>query len=350
MRFSVYKILRRALLVLPFCVFTAFAMSNSSPEAVRWLSKALNAYDRQDFGAAKTSLAMALEAQPNFSEAYLLKGMLEYHDGLVDKANASWQRALQLDPQLPEEMRNRLEERAHGIESTLTQQDFSHFHLQFHGAEQREKAWQAVKELDAAYNQLGSRFGVFPEEKFTVIIFTSDEFWEAWNAPGWLGGFFDNRDGRIRIRMDPLPGGDEEYRTRLRHEFTHAFIHHLFPKELPIWFQEGAAQFYAYNDGSTFWKDNRLDYLKKATKNAPWLDLARLEQVIKKKDAQPGLIYLSYLEAEALVLYVAKQRGDSWIPSLVERLRGGASFEDAFQQVVGVAPGEMLEQARRTIA
>jgi len=65
---------------------------------------------------------------------------------------------------------------------------------------------------------LGSRFGVFPAERTPVIIFTTEEFWEAWSAPGWLGGFFDNRDGRVRVRMDPPPGGDEEFRRRLRHE------------------------------------------------------------------------------------------------------------------------------------
>src|SRR5258708_445859 len=88
-------------------------------EAQRWLQKAIDAYDREDYGSAKTNLQMALQAEPNFSEAYLLKGMLEYHDGLVDNANVSWKRALELNPHLPGDMRKQLEKRAHAIEANL---------------------------------------------------------------------------------------------------------------------------------------------------------------------------------------------------------------------------------------
>ena len=211
--------------------------------------------------------------------------MLEHRDGHLDKADASLKRALELNPRLPEQARKNLEKRAHIIESGLTQQDFSHFHLQFNGAEHRAEAWQAVKFLDEAYNDLGSRFNYFPEARFPVVIYTSGEFWEAWNAPGWLGGFFDNRDGRIRVRIDPPPGGDEEFRRRLRHEFTHAYINRLYPKPLPVWFQEGIAQFYSYTS-SGLWKENRLEELRKAVKGAPWMDLEKMERVIRKKDVQ----------------------------------------------------------------
>ena len=327
------------------------AASPNDVEAQRWLYKAIAAYDREDYGAAKTSLALALQTEPNFSEAYLLKGMLEYHDGQVDNANASWKRALELNPRLPGDMRTQLEKKAHAIESGLTEQDFSHFHLQFHGAEERDQAWQAVKSLDEAYNDLGSRFGVFPDTHFPVVIFTSDEFWEAWNAPIWLGGFFDSRDGRIRVRIDSTPGGDEEFRRRLRHEFTHAFIHQLYPNDLPVWFQEGVAQFYAFaNPTNGFWKDARLEELQKMMKKAPWMDLDRVEHVIKKKDVHPGLIYLGYLESEALILYIAKERGDSWVPNVVDRLRKGASFEQAFQDVVGVSAAQMLENLHHSLS
>lgn len=326
-------------------------MAADSPEAVRLLSVAVQAYYREDYGAAKINLERALERQPDFSEAYLLKGLLQHHDGQNDKAAASFDRALKLNPRLPEDLRKRLEERAHAIEGRLTEQDFSHFHVQFNGAERREQAWQAVKHLDDAYRDLGSRFGVYPPIRFPVIIFTSQEFLEAWYAPMWLGGFFDRRDGRIRVRIDPPPGGDDEYRRRLRHEYTHAFVNFLYKKDLPVWFHEGVAQFYSFSSASNgFWKANRLDELAKLTRKAPWMEIGRMEEVITKKNASPLVVYLAYLQAEALVLYVAKERGDSWIPSFMERLRGGMTFEAAFLDVVGVPPPQMLENVRRFLS
>lgn len=244
-----------------------------------------------------------------------------------------------------------MEKQAHDIEGGLTEQEFSHFRLQFHGADQRDKAWNAVKWLDDAYSEMGSRFGLFPNDKIQVIIFSSQEFWEAWNAPMWLGGFFDKRDGKVRVRIDDPPGGQEEYRRRVRHEFTHAFIHHIYSKDLPMWFQEGVAQFYAYfNPTDSFWKDKRLEELDKLIKGAPWMTMDQVQEAILKKNVNPGYIYLAYLESEALCLYIAKQRGESWIPSVVLRLTKGMTFDQAFQDVVGLSASEMMEKMRQSLS
>ncbi len=314
-------------------------------EAVQALRKAIAAFDREDYGAAKINLQVALEREPNFAEAYMLKGLLQYKDGQTDEANASFQRAMTLNPHMPEEMRDRLEKQAHDLESGLTQQEFSHFILQFNGAAERDKAWDAVKSLGDVYNEMGSLFGTFPEKKIVVIIFNTQEFWDAWNAPLWLGGFFDKRDGKIRVRMDEPQGGSEEYKRRLRHEFTHAFLYQLYPGELPVWFHEGAAQFYSYRDSNnSFWKDERLEQLRKTMKGAPRLTLDKMQDIIAKKNVAPGLIYLAYLESEAMLLYTAKQHGDSWIPNFVQQLRNGAAFEPAFQAATGITPSAALDQ------
>ena len=325
----------------------ARASGNRAAEAREWLYQAIEAYDREDYGAAKTSLDAALDAEPDFAEAYLLKGLLEYRDGKTEEAEASLRRALRLNPRLPDKIRDKLESQAHQVEAGMTEQDFSHFKIQFHGAQERGQAWDAVQALDEVYNYLGSEFGSFPPEKIPVIIFNSQEFWDAWKAPLWLGGFFDKRDGKVRVRMDNPPGGEAEMQRRLRHEFTHAFIHQLYGKDLPMWFQEGSAQFYAYaNASDSFWKDDRLEALRQLTRGAPWLDMAQIQQVIAKKNVAPGLIYLAYLESEAMVLSVAKDHGESWIPRLIQRLRSGVSFESAFRQVVGISPDEAMDELR----
>lgn len=344
----VYQILFALVLCLPSR--PAEGAATHTAEAVQYLYKAVHAYEDEDFGAAKINLQLVLEREPNFAEAYLLKGLLQHHDGKDEEANASFEQALKLNPRLPDKMREHLEKQAHDVEAHLTEQEFAHFRLQFHGGEQRNQAWDAVKYLDEVYNEMGSRFGIFPEGKIPVIIFTSEQFWEAWNAPFWLGGFFDKHDGKIRVRMEEPPGGDEEFHRRLRHEFSHAFLYRLYPKELPIWFHEGMAQFYAYASPTNgFWKDVRLEELRKLMKGAPWLDMKQIEQVISKKNVEPGYIYLAYLEAEALILYTAKERGDSWLPSFVERLRRGMSFEAAFQDVVGLIPADMLARLHHSL-
>jgi hypothetical protein len=124
-------------------------------------------------------------------------------------------------------------------------------------------------------------------------------------------------------------------------------MYQLYPKDLPVWFQEGTAQFYAYSGSDSFWKDARLKQIEKEAKNAPWMDLPQVEEAIQKKQVHPGLIYLGYLESEALILWIAKERGDSWVPMVMEKIRGGASFTNAFKAVVGVSPQESFASLRR---
>lgn len=311
----------------------------------------MKAYDQKDYGGAKIALAQLMEIKSDFAEAYVLKSLLQYHDGDYEKAQASLDKALELDPSLTESARKQMEKEALAIESKLTQQDFSHFKLIFNGAERREDAWQAVKYLDEAYRDLGSRFGIYPETRFSVVIFTNNEFQEAWDAPMWLGGFYDTRDQRIRLRTDRPPGGEDEYKRRLRHEFTHAFIGYLHKKDLPVWFEEGVAEFYAFSNPSNgFWKSNRLDALAKEMKGVNWLNFDEVEKAIRYKNVEPIIVYLAYRQAEALILYIAKERGDSWIPHLMERIRKGMSFKAAFQDVVGVSPEQMMEGVRRLLS
>jgi hypothetical protein len=111
-----------------------------------------------------------------------------------------------------------------------------------------------------------------------------------------------------------------------------------------VWFQEGVAQFYAYaGSGGGFWKENRLEEIRRTMKGFPWLGMKEIESAIAKKDVAPLHIYVSYLESEALVLKIAKDRGESWIPSMLNRLRQGAPFETAYQEVVGVTPEISIE-------
>ena len=195
------------------------------------------------------------------------------------------------------------------------------------------------------YDELGSVFGAFPSKRIPVIIFTTGEFMDAWRAP-FIGGFFDKRDGKVRIRVDEMPGGDDEFRHRARHEFTHAFMYQIYPHDLPSWVSEGVAEFYAGSSASNgFWKDERLDQIQQSLKGRPWLTLDMIQEAIAKKRVSPYIIMQAYQESEAMVIYVANERGDSWIPNVMNYLREhGGSFEAAFEAVLEVTPASEFER------
>ncbi len=305
----------------------SWAGKTCSEEALYKVSRAGDCLEQQDPGCAKIKLEGVLQREPNCAEALFIQSwILRYYDDKPQAAAAMQSRALKLNPELSDYW----EKRGHAIESHLTSQEFSHFDLQFDGAEDRGKAWDAVKYLNDMYDELGSVFGMFPSKHIPVIIFTTDEFMDAWRAP-FIGGFFDKRDGKVRIRVDEMPGGDDEFRHRARHEFTHAFMYQIYPHELPSWVSEGMAEFYARSNPSNgFWKDERLEQIRQICKNYDWLTLEDIQEAISKKRASPYVIQRAYQESEALVIYVAKERGDSWIPNVMNYLREhGGTFDAA---------------------
>jgi hypothetical protein len=195
------------------------------------------------------------------------------------------------------------------------------------------------------YNDMSSTFGAAPAHPIPVIVFTTVEFLDAWRAP-FIAGFFDKKDGKVRIRVDEIPGGDEEFRHRARHEFTHAFVYQLYPHDLPSWASEGIAEFYARSGISgAFWKDERLEQIRKTLRGYPWLTLDDIQDAISKKQASPFVIMRAYQESEALVIYMAKERGESWFPKVLQYLRAhGGTLDAACVAVLGLAPADALEQ------
>ena len=70
-----------------------------------------------------------------------------------------------------------------------------------------------------------------------------------------------------------------------------------------------------------------------------------IQEAISKKRVSPYIIVQAYQESEAMVIYVAKDRGDSWIPNVMNYLREhGGTFEDAFEAVLQTTPAEEIER------
>jgi len=310
------------------------------------VARAARCLQHDDVGCAKLKLDPVLEKEPECAQALFIRGwILQYRDGETEKGRAMEEKALELEPKLTAFWENR----GHAIESHLSSEAFSHFDVQFYGSEDRDKAWDAVKYLNEMFGDLSSFFGMATTGRIPVIVFTTEEFLDAWRAP-FIGGFFDKRDGKIRLRVDEMPAGDEEFRHRARHELTHAFVYQLYPHDLPPWASEGIAEFCArQNTSGGFWKENRLEEIRKACRNEEWLSLEAIQEAIAKKRVRASVIQRSYLESEALVLWVAKDHGESWVPKVISQLREhGGSFDEAFLAVIGVSPQEEMERLRHS--
>jgi hypothetical protein len=97
---------------------------------------------------------------------------------------------------------------------------------------------QTFEEAILEYADLGFRI---PERSIEVVLYPDNKFQDLVTySPKWAGGLFD---GRIRI-----PIGNASTSSQLskvaRHELTHALLHQMLGgASLPVWFNEGLAQY-----------------------------------------------------------------------------------------------------------
>jgi hypothetical protein len=70
------------------------------------------------------------------------------------------------------------------------------------------------------------------------VLYTSEQFRDITRAPIWAGGAYD---GTVRVPMRGALANPQELDRVLAHEYTHALVHSLAPRNVPAWLHEGLA-------------------------------------------------------------------------------------------------------------
>ena len=150
----------------------------------------------------------------------------------------------------------------------------------------------------------------------------------------WMGG---------GTRLSSYDGTASEFPVNLVHQLVHLMQDHLFPdlggqipprwseNFQPVWFIEGAADFYAYAllDVAGFFEYKR---------NGPWaVDLWEVEEWSGRGDP--------YIQGQFAVEFFVASLGFGAVLELHQLLSNGVGFEDAFLQIAGISLEEFYDLA-----
>jgi hypothetical protein len=104
----------------------------------------------------------------------------------------------------------------------------------------------------------------------------------------------------------------------LRHELTHALLHSVL-KDVPLWLDEGLAEYFEVPPGSDGVNPRHLDQIRRGQPNSFKADLARLEQMSQVQQMTPA----EYREAWAWVHLMLKDRpeGKAVLVNYLQQLR-----------------------------
>jgi tetratricopeptide (TPR) repeat protein len=268
--------------------------------------------------------------------AHVLLGEAYYRIDDMEDTVRSWETALQLKPDMKDiQLRLAKIKKEQSVEENFRIKQTDHFRVKYEGYERTDLAWSVLRILRDAYIQSGRDFNFYPEEPVTVIIYTQDQFKTATDAPDWTAGIYD---GKIRVRIGDILKGEDGLRRVLYHEYAHAVIQRITGGNIPVWFNEGIAQY--QEPDSKITKDDEL-LLKGTGKNGKLIPFESLDKVSVQEVKDEQLVRLIYVQSKSIVHYMVDRYGFYKVKQVLYGLGESADFKQACGSVLYKSPEEI---------
>jgi tetratricopeptide (TPR) repeat protein len=283
------------------------------------LGNAVSLYRLQKEEEAVRSLQAVLALNPNEATAYKILGEIAYGQNAFEKAQAAWEKAIQLDPG-DRAFSARLEKLKgeSRLFSNFQSEGTGRFTLLFDGREERAQGRRVLQLLEEAYREIGQALSYYPEKTLFAVLYADQQFRDVTQSPAWTKGLFD---GRIHLPI----GGTVQDETLLKklvyHEYTHALVHRLSQGKTPAWLNEGLALFFEEEDHEG--PSRRLA--------PPLIPLEALHGSFMGFDEPTAR--RAYEESRSAAAYLIERHGLFRMKLFLEKLATAASFSRAFEEI-----------------
>jgi len=266
----------------------------------------------------------AVRESPNSPDSLTVLGYVQYAADHNQEAIRTWKHALELRPDLAVQQMLAKAERDATVQSSYSERESSHFTLHYEGQQSSESLRnQILSTLDAEYDDLVRELGIAPRNNISVVLYTSQSFFDVTQAPSWTGAV---NDGKLRIPVQGVTSVTPELARVLKHELAHSFINQLSSGRCPQWLNEGIAQLV---EPKPLASGNRLAQIYKAQQEIP---LNALEGGFMNFSTAQAT--LAYAESLAAAQYINESYGMSDLQRILEKLGEGNSLEAALRAIL----------------
>ena len=299
----------------------------------------VEAYKDKNYSLAEEQMKRVLEYDPQNKYAHELLGDISYQTQNLEKAKYHWERAM--TSQNMNRVRSKLSklEKEIPVETQLKSANEEHFLIRYDRTQKEYSSYQLKSMLREAYKVIYRDLGVPLSGKIVVLLYDQEVFDRAVKPRHWSGALFD---GKIRI---PLAKGDENkpatsrfLKKLIRHELSHVFVYEIGGKNVPLWMQEGIAQ-YEENRVSRILIDNFHDAFARG-KIFSITDLERGERLFK--DDKSVLTF--YQESFLYITFMNKRYGFYKVREILKAIGKGETFDSAMVLVLNISPEDLDQQ------
>ena len=266
---------------------------------------------------------------------YVMRGDIAYLRDSYHSTKDNWEKALKLNPSLYQ-IRMKLEKlkKERDIERNFSVREIENFKLKFEGIDTEDLADKAADILRNAYKQVGKDFDLYPRAIVPVIIYPPVKIKKLDYFPDWAAGSYD---GKIRFSED-LGKDPLQMQAVLYHEYTHVLVRIIGGDNVPLWLNEGLAEYEASRFKPARINKSRKELIRRSIekKTAFSLDKMGSMNLSKLSYLSPTRIELVYAQSEAFVSYMISRSSLYDIKKLLERLAKGANIYKAVKDILFV--------------
>lgn len=286
-----------------------------------------------------TASSQEVDQQPRDAAAHLALGIESYRREDLQKALSHFQEALRLEPgnSTAQQLIAKVSREAK-VEDSFNNKEGTHFNVKYEGGENDVAGHVVAIILEEAYQKVGSDLGFYPDDSITTILYSATQFMDVTRAPAWSGGIYD---GKIRIPLGGLRERTDVLGKVIFHEYTHAVVHRMGGGRVPVWLNEGIAQ---YEEGRNEGSDDMFRYLASAEKLVP---LKYLEGPFMGLNQNQAIV--AYAEALSAVKYIMDEYGMGILTRLLSSYRDGKGSEEAIINTFQMTYDEFQESWIRNL-
>jgi tetratricopeptide (TPR) repeat protein len=277
----------------------------------------------------------ALKLDPAYTPASEWLGELQYRDGRVKEAIATYEAALERTRTDTLERRLADWRKESQLQERFYESRGAHFSVLFEGPADELLARRIVERLEESYWRIGAALTAYPAKPITVVLYTTEQFRDITRVPAWTAAAYD---GRIRVPIRGALAQPDQLDRVLAHEYVHAVVAMLGGRNVPVWLNEGLAE--VFEGGRS---DEAEAILARVTTKPALEMLHGSFGSLSSSDAR-----VAYAVSARAVQRMIDMRGPYAIIALLQDLSRGGAFASAFQQRMAMRYEDFqLDVARR---
>ena len=333
-------------------------LNDTEPDkAMRWLQQAqeVRADDRINKNLAQALIMKGRfeseEGRPELAQQYFRDAVLTdpesrsaheslgrslYEQGRLKESLASVERALEIEDR--EELRafsEKIRKQMEG-EKDFFEQRGSHFRIFYSPDLPAQSVSTIAWKLDRAYESHRMALGGAPKGEIPAVLYSSrDKFAGTHDLTSNVVGIFS--DGKVRLPIPDEPDWEAIEQT-LSHEVAHAFLFDLGGPDIPVWLNEGLAEFLSVGP------DRPTRSLDRARETGdalvPIKDLSDTLRNFKNNTK----VTLAYDQAFSIAQFIHARFGIFGLRRLLKAFKDGRREEDALRQTLFMS-SDMLQQS-----